>query len=197
MESSNKVVFLISAPAGAGKSTLAKALYSSAKMSKLIAFADPLKSGLASVFGIPASKLSDPAFKKTVEPISGKTWRSLMQSFGEEWGRVQVRDDLWARLALREVENDNRYHTFIIQDCRYPNEVSLFKSSPVFETVVIKVVPFRNEVIPESGHKSESLFDQIVPDYTYVNMLCEKRKAVNQAKTWVDRNLVDVLKKVR
>lgn len=183
MAYTDKVVVLIVGHAGAGKSTLAKVIESQSRMSRCLAFADKIKKAVSVIFDIPRYDLDEEHIKKSVEPISGKTYREILQTLGTEWGRVCIDRDLWCKLTLKEVQEDAKNRTFIIQDCRFPNEVDIFKNSGL-KCYVIKVER-DNSNGQSMAHESEKYISAIKSDLTYRNALCERTKVVAQARHWL------------
>lgn len=64
------------------------------------AFAEPLKHMLKSVFG---DHFHD-GDREAIEPVSGVSFRKLMQTLGTEWGRNQVNPQLWTNLVQEKWE---------------------------------------------------------------------------------------------
>lgn len=183
MAYTDKVVVLIVGHAGAGKSTLAKVIESQSRMSRCLAFADKIKKAVSVIFDIPRYDLDEERVKKSEEPLSGKTYREILQTLGTEWGRVCVDRDLWCKLTLKEVQDDVKSRTFIIQDCRFPNEVEIFKNSGL-KCYVIKVD--RDDADGQGmHHESEKYISTIKADLVYRNALCERTKVLLQAKHWL------------
>jgi hypothetical protein len=103
--------------------------------------------------------------KEDVIAELGITARRAMQTLGTEWGRTCCDVDMWANIAVRDVEHFTRYgHSTVIDDMRFPNEMRLLKEAGAR---CIRIVADRNQV--STDHPSEGLLDNEVFDYTLVN----------------------------
>lgn len=120
----NKVIIVLSGKQGAGKTTLAAMLVTL----------------LAQVFGqFPAViKFADPLYqmheyllnfmeRMTGVPRAAKDG-TLLQLLGTEWGRKQLGDSVWIDIARKRIA-DSTNNVFIIDDCRFQNELDLFKDA--------------------------------------------------------------------
>ena len=97
----------------------------------------------------------------------GKSVRHWLQFFGTEVFRDQVDPDIWLFALLSAVAGyDER--VFIVTDVRFQNEVDVFRDSPEFDTLHIRV---HRPSLEDSGdaHRSETSLDDVEPDATIVN----------------------------
>ncbi len=120
----------ISGSAGSGKSTVAGLLKEDHGFA-VIPMADPLKRVVSVLFDLrDNSLLDDQAFKASTEPLSGKTYRYILQTIGTEWGRTFIDKDIWVKLNESQViEAYNLGYTgTVIPDVRFDNEASHLKS---------------------------------------------------------------------
>ena len=123
-------IIAFTGPAGAGKTTAAKAIEAATDGPVAIySFADPIRMMLR-VLGVPVENLVDPSKKEVPLPaFGGKSARQLMQSLGTEWGRTHVASDLWISVAttniLHLLQNDV---PVVIDDLRFNNEAEIIRS---------------------------------------------------------------------
>lgn len=112
--------------AGAGKDTVAEYLNWGYTYDK-VAFADPLRKGIAAIFDLHYTHFQHPRKEETLPEI-GKSPRQLMQTLGTEWGRELVHPDLWLILAKKRVED---FWTVggkvVITDVRFENEATMIR----------------------------------------------------------------------
>ena len=150
-----------------GKSTVARLLHNATGY-QVVSFADKLKDITCVLSGCTREDLEDYDFKETrlvpdyLRPYCGNakepTFRAFLQHFGSEVMRG-VNDNIWIDCTL-----SNYGENCIISDCRFPNEAKAVKARG---GIVIKVV--RPDAKAEDTHQSETLIDDIVPDYTIWN----------------------------
>lgn len=135
-------------PAGAGKSTAAKALVEILGF-KRISFADPLR---AMLMGIGLTT-EDTTIRKN-EPIAwldGKTARQLLQTLGTEWGRQIVHPEIWIRHAEQRIDyfKTTRVPGIVFDDVRFDNEAQMIRDAGGF------VIRIRRNVGELMTHASE------------------------------------------
>lgn len=140
--------------ARSGKDTAAS--YLAAQYALLsYAFADPLKTALAQLFGLTSAHLEG-ALKELPLPDIGKSPRELMQLLGTEWARDMVHRDLWLLLAKQNIsaqlDGDQSHHNgVIIRDVRFENEAQWIRSQG---GVVVHIQ--RPDAQPVAAHISET-----------------------------------------
>lgn len=96
------------------------------------AFADPIKRMLEQVFG-DNFVAGD---RERIEPISGVSYRKLMQTLGTEWGR-SIQPDLWTRVAKAKWDD--------VRNVDGKSSLPLLDGQPAFKGLVISDVRFDNE----------------------------------------------------
>jgi hypothetical protein len=113
---------VLSGRAGHGKDAVAGLLEHGHGFSRL-AFAAPLKDGLAALFGIPRAHFDDTELKeRAVEPW-GRSPRELMQWLGTDVLRAEVDDQFFlARMEISLDELMARGRDIVVSDCRFDNE---------------------------------------------------------------------------
>jgi hypothetical protein len=131
-------IILISGKQGSGKTTLSSRL-----RERLTTWGNPVSS----------MKFAEPLYRmhKEIRSIL-QEWRAdtlpateidgpLLQVLGTEWGRKTRGEDFWANLARRRVENFHAalqqenvsrfdFAFYIFDDCRFENELHIFKGLP-------------------------------------------------------------------
>lgn len=126
------------------------------------AFAKPIKEHVNALFGWDWRHANGP-LKEVVDPFWGFSPRHAYQTFGTEWARKHLRQDIWLKLAekkLAEMPNT------IITDVRFVNEANWILSHGGF---LIKITRHSDESIGTT-HESESQIDQIKPHVEILNM---------------------------
>jgi hypothetical protein len=115
--------------AGAGKDAAAMRLITRHQYA-LYKFAQPIKVGLAAMFGLDWEQLEGSEKETEIEWL-GKSPRQLMQTLGTEWGRQCVADDVWLRVAemqWKRLVADRLFDGLAISDCRFENEAAWVRS---------------------------------------------------------------------
>jgi len=95
--------------------------------------------------------------------------RSLWQFAGTEIGR-EIDPDIWLKnlyfqVALLHLKRD--ICRFVIPDVRFPNEAAVIREQ--WGGAVVRIVRPNAPRIPESGHASEALVDDVVCDAAVTN----------------------------
>jgi len=146
----------LAGPKGAGKSTGAKLL--EADGFQIVSFAGPLKRMLAAGgFGSPQT-LEE---KEAIIPWLGVTWRHCAQTLGTEWGRQQIRQDLWVMLAMRQCcDPDGSY---VFDDLRFENEAQVIRDAGGC------VIHLLGRGLRNDSHASEKPLQQLKDDYIIEN----------------------------
>lgn len=123
---------------GSGKGAMAEYLMQ-AKGYKRLSFADPVKDAAAGMFGWNRSMLQgdteesrkwreekDVFWSKVLErPFSP---RIALQEIGTEVGRNYFHPDIWLKNLEKKILDDAGHSDFVIDDCRFPNEIELIQS---------------------------------------------------------------------
>lgn len=154
------LIALYSPAAGMGKSLVADHLVA-AHGFRALKFAGPLKNMIRSLLedaGVPHGLIEgyvEGALKQDEIPQLGVTCRHLMQTLGTEWGRQNVREDLWVYLTERAVERaHNMGYDVVIDDLRFPNELGMVRR---MGGLAVRVE--RGSHIVSNGHVSEAQLD--------------------------------------
>jgi hypothetical protein len=148
---SKEILVGLTGRAGSGKDTVAEYIQKHYQFTQY-ALADPIKRGIEAMLGVPAWVWTDRAAKEATISWLGKSPRQLAQTLGTEWGRRQVRDDLWLQLGLRrwDVVRRSQAPRLVISDVRFDNEAVAIKMSG---GSVWRVV--REEAPDIAAHESE------------------------------------------
>lgn len=117
--------------AGSGKDTAAQALIEQAGFSKL-SYAGKLKSALNLLFGWDYKMWEDLEWKERPQmKLYGKTPREVAQTFGTDWGRNLVNDNLWVDLCMADAKAESKVFNMdhVITDVRFPNEAAAIRKA--------------------------------------------------------------------
>ncbi len=136
--------------AGVGKSTIAiliEAKYGYRRR----AFADPLKSALVQMTGLPMRYFTEIELKEKIIPWIGKSPRELMQLMGTDFVRHMINTDFWV-VRMKEFLI-NTEHNIVIDDIRFPGEAQMIRD--LGGQIVHLRRSFKN-VTSHSDHVSEN-----------------------------------------
>jgi hypothetical protein len=143
------------------------------------AFADPIKRMLEQVFGN-NFVIGD---RERIDPISGVSYRKLMQTLGTEWGRA-IQPDLWTRVAKAKWEwitqakhpsdwlagqasgEPMNFSGMVISDVRFDNEAEWIRSEG---GIIVHVERDDTEQVGVAGHASEAGLTKIHGDLVVEN----------------------------
>lgn len=147
------------------------------------AFADPIKRMLEQVFG---NNFVD-GDRERIEPISGVSYRKLMQTLGTEWGR-NIQPDLWTRVAKAKwewvkegcpVDHSqsilqnvvmgalDQHSGMVISDVRFDNEAEWIRSEG---GIIVHVDRPSAQKVGLEGHASEQGLTMIHGDMVVENL---------------------------
>lgn len=114
--------------AGSGKNTFAEAVVQEGW--KLYSFSDPIKNGLAAMFGFPRDWLDDKETKESVVHPYGVSLQHMMQTLGTEWGMRLIHSDVWILRAKRFVaEASLIYPGVVISDVTSPEQAKFIRDN--------------------------------------------------------------------
>jgi hypothetical protein len=124
---------------------------------RMYALASPIKTHCNSMFGW-GEEHSDGDLKEVDDPFWGFSPRHAYQTFGTEWARNTLGEDIWIKFMERQhcmlkqdAVRQQRDSLFIITDVRFPNEVKAIKEkngliiSVVNEATEAEVMPHSSE----------------------------------------------------
>lgn len=120
--------------AGSGKDTVAGHLAINHGY-RVLAFAGPLYDAVAAITGLTVSELRDRRLKEKPIEWVGKSPRELLQLMGTEFGRNMIREDIWIRRAMMDVEEATC--DCVITDVRFDNEAVAIRDAG---GVIVEVV---------------------------------------------------------
>lgn len=170
--------------ARSGKDTAGYFLSSEFGMYKY-AFAEPLKRMLKAVFG---DNFHD-GDREAIDPVSGISYRRLMQTLGTEWGRNQVHPQLWTNIVQEKWEwikagapadvpfgvckgmpeadvNVAPFKGLVITDVRFENEAQWIRDQG---GTVLHIMRPGERPVGVEGHLSEGGVQRMAGDYAIVN----------------------------
>lgn len=118
---------------GSGKGAIADYLVSNKNFRK-VSFADPVKDAAAGIFGWDRRLLQgDTEESRTWREEKDEFWskvlerpfspRIALQEIGTEVGRNYFHPDIWLKSLEKKILDDAGYSNFVIDDCRFQNEV--------------------------------------------------------------------------
>ena len=155
----DKTVVLFAGCAGHGKDTAANILCAGLGGVKM-AYADPLKTIVHELTGIPMEILYGTQEQKETYLAYGKSARHWLQYVGTEMGRNVVHPDVWVhRFADRIIASPDKL--IINSDTRFLNEINVLRERLALDRVAgaIEVIAIRiiNPRVPVNlTHRSES-----------------------------------------
>lgn len=146
-------------PAGAGKDTAADHLEDHHGFVRY-AFAQPMRTMLEAAFveaGIDYAYIYERALKEQTIPGLGYSYRHLAQTLGTEWGRHQLDQDVWLRLAEMTLGLPAApvHDRIVITDVRFANEAAWVRRHG---GVVLRI---QRDTAPVRQHISETAMQQI------------------------------------
>lgn len=161
----------ITGKARSGKDTIADYLMQE-KWFDTISFAAPIKRGIQAAFNLQSDEPGED--REAIIPHLGVSKRYLYQTFGTEYGRNLIRDDIWIVMAQqtldkihhREMTNPGLFTDtpgVVISDVRFDNEAEFIKRN---NGVIIHVE--RENAAAVNQHVSEAGIDPQHIDF-YIN----------------------------
>ena len=163
---------------GSGKSTIAQHLKEQHRFVRY-SMASVLKDMLRAA-GLKEEHIHGSLKETPQDILCGKTPRWAMQSLGDEWGRQQIGQDLWVRLAEANLQEVVRQLTIlrrgeageiavVIDNIRYPNELEMVRrqQGQLFLVRRPSVEPRKRWLRKE--HASETLWRKAEADFTVFN----------------------------
>jgi len=114
----------------AGKDTLADMLREyDPKRFQRYSMAAPLKA-IGAVMGFTAEQMADHTLKETVDPFWNITPRRFLQLVGTEMFREEFRQDVWIKMAQRQLIEANRNGMIlVISDIRFADEAAFVQNA--------------------------------------------------------------------
>lgn len=110
-----------------GKDTAAMYLYYKFGF-EVYSFATPIKDALKAMFGLTNEQIEGPEKEQAILWL-GKSPRELMQTLGTQWGRDQVRPDVWMLALDQQFAIQKNFHKRlqgeflpVVKDVRFENE---------------------------------------------------------------------------
>lgn len=113
----------IAGRAGAGKTTVAKALVNHMGYT-VLSFASPLKESVMNIFDMTPSQVYSTEGKSTIDPRYNKTPREILQLFGTESIRNIFGNDFWVK-KLQKTINELPTNRIVIDDVRFKEEAEM------------------------------------------------------------------------
>ena len=169
-------------------------------------FAKPLYDMLSSMYGYKYNFDYIDSHKNEIMQHTNCTWRTALQKLGTEFGRDVLGPDIWARLAVDRVLEENNFagcvvktldgnfivknsKFFIFSDCRFLNELQVFKRDDRFNTHLIYVE--RKESQPQTHHRSEQQMLELKANADYIIVNNQSLKDLYRKTDTVLENIFD------
>ena len=142
--------------AGCGKTTITRAAITTGGIVHM-SFSSPIMAMLRAM-GIPSEILDDKSrWNEPIEMLCGHSIRYAATTLGTEWGRDQIGQDVWTRIALAQVEKHRAAGQHVIIDnVRFPSEMDAMR-----EVGAVFVAMYRLGVLANVGHQSEQYIKQL------------------------------------
>jgi hypothetical protein len=159
----NPLVVGITGTAGSGKTTVARIMCDRYDFSR-VRLAEPIKK-MARALGLTHDQVDGPLKEIPLDELCGKTPRYVMQTLGTEWGRRTIGEDIWVRVAQKEIGRlVSNGVSVVVDDVRFPDEAEMIRK---LGGAMVRV---ENPVITQStAHESERHIFNIEVDYVIVN----------------------------
>lgn len=155
--------------AGVGKDTLARELREHLQTfvndfdntCDICGFAVPLKDAITALFMIRTGALENREIKESIEPITGKTYRKLMQLLGTEFCRTVLCEDFFTKLLDNYVNSNPSLKYVIVPDVRFPDEAQFIRDK---KGLLIKLIRMDNPHEIAIDHASEAHINHLAVD---------------------------------
>lgn len=165
------LIGLYSNSMGAGKTTVARHLYSNHDY-QFVRFASPLKAMISTLIRevgysyYEAEQYVDGPYKEVpILALDNLTPRRLMQTLGTEWGREALGEDFWVNIARARIERLLAAgRSVVVDDLRYENEALMLDG---LGATIIRVD--RDNAKITSAHSSEGGLSDWNPHFTLDN----------------------------
>lgn len=134
---------------------------------RIMRCADPIKETLNTLFGFPQGAWDDREWRRRVLPMIGKTPRELAQTFGTDWGRQLVNEDIWVADLVARWRQAGCPLT-VVPDVRFENEAEMIRKHGglVLEIVRPDIEPDAPEHISEAGLPEALIHQRLINDST-------------------------------
>lgn len=156
----------LTGPAGCGKTTAANYLESEWG-AQPVGLADPIMAMLLALFAeadVPDAYAVERALKERCTSL-GYSYRHLAQTLGTEWGRDQLDDGFWRRIAEGKVLDIMRGGDHaVVTDIRFADEAQWLRD---LGGVLVRIT--RAGTLPVREHESEAQWAQIEVDHELAN----------------------------
>jgi hypothetical protein len=129
-----------------------------------VRLAEPIKR-MARALGLTHDQVDGPLKEVPLDELCGKTPRYVMQTLGTEWGRRTIGEDIWVRVAEKEIRRlMSNGVSVVVDDVRFPDEAAMIKK------LGGAMVRIENPFVTQStAHESERHIFNIEVDYVIVN----------------------------
>lgn len=155
------LIVALTGSAGCGKSLAAEILSGLLHPADRVSFADPLRA-MARALLVRCGYSLDGADRLLTDRVAkeapidglGVSPRRLLQTLGTDWGRDQIKPDLWVMIWQRRTLSATRSGCSVItDDCRFPDEAERVRE---LGGLVIRLIRPQAASIAASDHRSEA-----------------------------------------
>jgi len=167
--------------AGSGKTTITRAAITTGGIVHM-SFSEPIVRMLAAM-GIPSELLDDKSrWNEPLDMLCGHSIRYAATTLGTEWGRDQIGQDVWTRIALAQAEKHRAIGQHVIIDnVRFPSEMDAMR-----EAGAKFIAMYRSGLVPNENHQSEQYIQelrkecsvQLYNDGTFNDAVARMRKII-------------------
>lgn len=172
----------IAGVARCGKNTVASMIKEHLGRTFIRAFADPVKTATAEIYGVEVELLRD-GDRDVIDPYWGISYREMLQKVGTDCCRNILRDDIWVRRMQLYFEAMAIHYSLIIPDLRFPNEYEFVKDNG---GVVWHIRRLSGKTTVHSDHASERSL-QIWDDDVVIDNDGDLAALAGQVKLILDR----------
>lgn len=191
-----KTVYMMNGLMRSGKdfttNLLRQHLEDKGKSVEIIAFAEPMKQIVSTMFGITLDQLEE--YKNNLEryhlvPIDMKdgnhgehtNFRSILQLFGSEAMKTIFGTNVWSELAYNKVET-SKADVIIISDFRFTEEYNYFVLNNALSKYDIQTV----HIIGESDKSANTHDSEVIPNIKFSHIL-DNSKRDDTVLNWVTK----------
>ncbi|GIK44977.1 MAG: hypothetical protein BroJett012_08800 [Betaproteobacteria bacterium] len=144
--------------AGSGKDTFAEAIMQEGW--RRYSFTDPIKDGLAAMFGFPRVWLDDNEAKESVVHPYGVSLQHMMQTLGTEWGMRLIHSDVWILRAKQFIaEASLVYPGVVIPDVTSPDQAKFIRDNGGLLVHLVRDGATLVEGVGQPGHDKALWFE--------------------------------------
>lgn len=133
-----------------------------------VSISTPMKRMVGAYFGIDPALFETEAVKASIEPITGLTFRRILQEVGKDWGRDCIDPDFWVKMQSLQIKKAIEAGRGGVVDpsMRFPNEAENWLAN---KGIVLEIVKPDRPRTPEDDHPGEQPLPRHLVSATVVN----------------------------